>query len=115
MLSSWIRWLAFGIGALLILGGFAAASTGGSDVAVGVEAIVLGAAFMVAAVLQHSRYRSDSADLKHEEPGPGGGEDGLLEPRFLPTNEVFVDPSSRRRMRVFVDPRTGERRYRAEG
>ncbi len=114
MLSSWIRWLAFGIGALLILGGFAAA-TGGSGVAAGVEAIVLGAAIMIVAVLQRSRYRSDSADLRHEEPGPGGGEDGLLEPRFLPTNEVFVDPTSRRRMRVFVDPRTGERRYHADG
>jgi hypothetical protein len=115
MLSSWIRWLAFGIGALIMLGGFAAASTGGSGVVAGVEAIILGAAFMIVAVLQRSRYRSDSADLKHEEPGPGGGEDALLEPRFLPTNEVFVDPTSRRRMRVFVDPGTGERRYRAEG
>ena len=113
MLSTWIRWLAFGLGALIVLGGFAAASSGGS--VEGAEAIVLGAALMIVAVLQRARYRSNSAELSHEEAGPGGGEDGLLEPRFLPTNEVFVDPTSRRLMRVFADPRTGERRYRAEG
>jgi hypothetical protein len=30
------------------------------------------------------------------------------------TEETFLDPTSRIRMRVFVDPRTGERRYVAE-
>jgi hypothetical protein len=114
MLPSWIRWAAFGLGALLILGGFTAASAGG-EAGAGAEAIVLGAVMMIAAVLQRPRYRSATAEVSHQEPGPGGGEDGLLEPRFLPTNEVFVDPTTRRLMRVFVDPRTGERRYRAEG
>ncbi|MGD0017950.1 MAG: hypothetical protein ABSD62_01735 [Candidatus Limnocylindrales bacterium] len=114
MLPTWIRWLAFGFGAVLILGGFAAASAGGESVA-GVEAIVVGAAAMIVAVLQRPRYRSSAAEQGHEDPGPGGGEDGSIEPRFLPTNEVFVDPTSHRLMRVFVDPRSGERRYRAEG
>ena len=115
MLSTWIRWLAFVIGALIALGGFAAALGDGSNVAVGVEAIGLGAGLMVAAVLQRSRYRSGHAERQHDDPGPGGGEDGLLEPRFLPTTEIFVAPTSHRLMRVFTDPRTGERRYRAEG
>jgi hypothetical protein len=115
MLSTWIRWLAFGFGVLLILGGFAAAATGGEAVGAGVEAIVIGAVAIIAAVLQRSRYRSTTAELSHEDAGPGGGEDVPLEPRFLPTNELFVDPTSRRLMRVFVDPRSGERRYRAEG
>jgi len=114
MLPNWIRWAAFGVGGLMILGGFAAASAGG-EVGVGVQAILIGAAAMVVAVLQHSRYRSGAAEIKHEDAGPGGGEASALEPRFLPTNEVFVDPTTRRLMRVFVDPRTGERRYRAEG
>jgi hypothetical protein len=114
MLPGWIRWISFGVGALLILGGFAAATSGG-ETGAGVEAILIGAAAMVLAILQHSRYRSSTAETGHLEAGPGGGEDGLLEPRFLPTNEVFLDPTTRRRMRVFVDPRTGERRYRAEG
>ena len=38
-----------------------------------------------------------------------------LEPRFQPTAEVFVDPTTHVRMRVFVDPVTGERRYVPEG
>jgi hypothetical protein len=31
-----------------------------------------------------------------------------------PTDEVFVDPQSGKRMRVWYDPATGEREYRAE-
>jgi hypothetical protein len=114
MLPSWVRWAAFGVGALMVLGGFGAATAGG-DVGVGVESILFGAAAMVVAILQHSRYRSSAAEVGHMDAGPGGGEEGYLEPRFLPTNEVFMDPTSHRLMRVFVDPRTGERRYRAEG
>jgi hypothetical protein len=34
-----------------------------------------------------------------------------LEPGFSPTDEVFRDPSSGRRTRVYVNSRTGERRY----
>jgi hypothetical protein len=32
-----------------------------------------------------------------------------------PTNEVFVDPSTGQQMRVWYNPSTGEREYRAEG
>lgn len=38
------------------------------------------------------------------------GEDGS----FRPTDEVFVDPSTGRRMRVFYDSRTGRRTYRED-
>lgn len=31
-----------------------------------------------------------------------------------PTDEMFVDPESGRRMRVWYDPSTGQREYRAE-
>jgi hypothetical protein len=31
-----------------------------------------------------------------------------------PTNEVFTDPDTGRRMRVWYDPSTGRREYRAE-
>jgi hypothetical protein len=114
MLQIWIRAMAFVFGGVLILGGFAGASAGG-DVGGGAWAIFAGAALIVAAVLQRSRYRSVAAEVNHAEAGAGGGEDGYLEPRFLPTTEVFADPTSQRLMRVFFDPRTGERRYRAEG
>ena len=115
MLHNWIRWAGFVFGALFILGGVGLASTDRANLPDAVWSIVIGAAIMIAAVLQRSRYRSAASEMRHDDPGPGGGEDGLMEPRFVPTTEVFVDPTSRRRMRVFVDPRTGERRYRAEG
>jgi hypothetical protein len=34
---------------------------------------------------------------------------------FRPTDEQFVDPTSGERLRVYIDPATGERRYHAEG
>jgi hypothetical protein len=68
-------------------------------------------------VLERQRYRSAAAERAGLSPGPGGGEEpeAPLEARFRPTDERFVDPSSGRRMRVWVDSATGERRYRAEG
>jgi hypothetical protein len=48
--------------------------------------------------------------------GPAGGEPtGPPEPRFQRTDEVFIDPTSGLRMRVFLDPRSGDRRYVPEG
>jgi len=115
MLHQTVRVLAFGLGVLLFLGGLVALSAGGEAVFAGVEAIVIAAVLMVASVIQRSGYRSEAAERVNGAPGPGGGEDGPLEPRFLPTTEAFVDPTSHRLMRVYEDPRTSERRYRAEG
>jgi hypothetical protein len=108
-----IRVLGFLFGGLMFLGGIALVGTGLA--ADGAWGILFGAVIMIAAVLQRSRYRSGSAERSHAESGPGGGELDVMEARFVPTTELFVDPTSHRRMRVFVDPRTGERRYRAEG
>ncbi len=38
--------------------------------------------------------------------------DAEVDPRFEPTDEVFRDPGGDGLVRVHVDPRTGERRYR---
>ena len=83
---------------------------------VGIYAVGLGLALIVAALIKRVRYRSDVAEREAAPIGPGGGEpmDALLEPRFHPTDEVFIDPTSGRKMRVWLDPRSGERRYRAE-
>jgi hypothetical protein len=35
----------------------------------------------------------------------------LRDPRFQPTEEVFLDHRSGRVLRVYTDPETGERRY----
>jgi hypothetical protein len=115
MLDPAIRVLAFVFGGLFFAGGLAELAVHEADAGSGVFAILIGTAIMVAAVVQRSRYRSEAAERGHDEPGPGGGESGYMEPRFMPTTEVFADPTSRHLMRVYVDPRTGERRYRAEG
>ncbi len=77
------------------------------------SAVVLGAAL----VWERGRYRSDGApEGRRTTDGPGGTlDDGPLPPRFHPTDEVFVDPTTGHRMRVWLDGRTGDRRYREEG
>lgn len=61
---------------------------------------VLGAAVLVALVLSFFVRRHAESD------GPRHG--------WQPTDEVFVDPTTRRRMRVWLDPVDGTRRYVAE-
>ena len=113
MLDRTIQGLTAAGGGLLMLAGFALAASG-IAAASGIMAIVCGAVLIVAVALQRNRYRSLTAERTGQSPGPGGGEDGNLEPRFAPTPEVFVDPTSGRLMRVYIDPRSGEQRYRAE-
>jgi hypothetical protein len=112
------RGLAIALGGLMVAGGLGLVAIEGSDAApAGVWAVVVGLVLIVAAILERLRYRSESADLSGLPIGPGGGEPTgePLEPRFQPTDEAFVDPTSGRQMRVWLDPRSGERRYRAEG
>jgi hypothetical protein len=78
---------------------------------------LLAIAGIAAIVLERMRYRSvaaEQAPAGRFEPG-GDGAEAPLEPRFGPTDEVFVDPTSGQRMRVYLDRATGERRYRMEG
>jgi hypothetical protein len=76
----------------------------------------LGIVMIVGALIERMRYRSASADVTAARPGPGGGEpiDQPMDPRFQRTDEQFVDPTTNVRMRVWIDPSSGERRYRAE-
>ena len=76
----------------------------------------IGIAFMVGTLIERVRYRSEAADRSGEPHGPGGGEPpgATIEPRFRRSDEVFVDPTSSRTMRVWIDPGSGERRYVAE-
>lgn len=100
-----------GIG--LIIGGLVGVATGAwVD---GIWSVVAGAVVLVAVMLERSRYRSEAAERSDAAPGPGGGEPSAPGAPFRPTDEVFVDPTSGRRLRVYLDPATGERRYHAEG
>jgi hypothetical protein len=114
MLSATARAVIIVGAALMALAGLGAASLGGGIGALWLT--VTGVAIVVAVVVERERYRSEAADQPFEPIGPGGGEpSGAIEPRFRPTDELFVDPTTQRTMRVHVDPRTGERRYVAEG
>ena len=103
------------IAGLLFLSGIVLIAAGGPAVASGIWLLIVGGTGIVAIALERSRYRSEQAERISAPAGPGGGEDGAMEQRFQRTEEAFIDPSSGRLMRVWLDPRTGERRYRAEG
>ncbi|HET9519524.1 MAG TPA: hypothetical protein VFO73_00595 [Candidatus Limnocylindrales bacterium] len=113
MLSATTR-IAIGVvGVIFAFAGLAAAAAGAGWAGLWVTAI--GAGLIIAVAIERQRYRSEAADRTFEPHGPGGGEPpGTLEPRFRPTDELFVDPTTSHLMRVHIDPRTGERRYVAE-
>jgi hypothetical protein len=114
--GSFGRGLVIVCGVLLAVGGLAEIAAGGTTSISGVWLVVVGLVLIVAAVLERWRYRSESAERSGLPVGPGGGEPTgePLEGRFRRTDEVFVDPTSERRMRVWLDRLSGERRYRAE-
>jgi hypothetical protein len=99
--------LLFALGLLLI-------TVGGPAAPAGIWPLIAGGVGVIAVVLERQRYRSEAAERDREPIGPGGGEPAPLPPQFRSTDERFVDPTTGRVMRVFVDDRTGERRYRAD-
>ncbi len=112
-----VRAVMVGVGALCLIGGLLLVVSGiPGGLFGGFWLLVTGAIFLLAVAFEQMRYRSQQAERTAAPPGPGGGEtvDAAMEPRFRRTDEVFVDPTSRLRMRVWLDPVSGERRYRAE-
>ncbi len=110
-----VRFILGVIGALMLAGGLLIVVLVGPVAGFGaVWLIVIGGVLIVAVLIESSRYRSQAAEQAKLSPGPGGGEPGPIDMRFRPTDELFVDPTTSKRMRVWVDARTGERRYVAE-
>ena len=96
--------LAFLLGLLVIAAGGAGA---------GVWLLVVGVVLILVALYEQTRYRSIA------EPSAAGGPSSPapatpLPGRYQRTDEVFDDPTTGERMRVWFDPTTGERRYVAE-
>jgi hypothetical protein len=72
----------------------------------GVELLVvvaLAILIILGAAIGWERYRGGGA-------GRRGGSGGA----FRPTTEVFIDPETGQRMRVWFDDRTGQREYHPE-
>ena len=115
MLSATTRTVVAVVAVLMLVGGLGLLTVG-PDGASGLWLVIGAAVVLVALAIERNRYRSEEAARSFEATGPGGGEPaGDLEPRFRRTDETFVDPTTGARMRVFLDGRTGERRYVAEG
>jgi hypothetical protein len=107
------RGLLGALGVLMILGGIGIAAIGrsGEGLYAALWLFVPGAVLVAAVLLERTRYRSLSAEESGAAHGPGGGEPDRPDPRFRPTEERFIDPTTGVAMQVWVDPRTGERRY----
>ena len=88
-----VRIVVGAFGALLCLGGIGALAAG--EAAVGLGLFAAGAVVLLAMLYEQERYRSQTADRG----------------RLQRTDEVFQDPTTGERMRVWFDPATGERRY----
>ncbi len=112
-----VRGLIGGTGVVLILLAIAFLGIAGpaADLFTALFLFVPGVLLVAAVFLERVRYRSLHAERTGDPAGPGGGETGHPDARFRPTGEVFVDPTTRVRMRVWSDPATGERRYVPEG
>lgn len=96
MTSQVVR-LVIGMGGVVALVAGIAALVGGDTG--GMFLIVMGLTALLVFVFEQGRYRSEAA-------APG--------PPFQRTDEAFVDPTTRKRTRVYVNPNTGERRYHVE-
>ncbi len=111
------RMLLGGVGLLLIVAGIAVVAIPGpgGDRITALWLFGCGAVLLAGVMLERTRYRSLNAERTGDGHGPGGGETTRLEARFRPTEERFVDPTTGVPMRVWIDPKTGERRYVPEG
>ena len=112
MLSSAVRTIVATVAVLMVLGGLGLTALGG---VLGLYSVLIGAGALILLAVERNRYRSEASDRAFDPVGRGGGEpSGALDPRFRPSEELFLDPTSGRRMRVYVDRGTGDRRYVAE-
>jgi len=104
-------------GVTMMLAGLATIAFGGAAAFItGLWILGIGIACIVGTLIERVRYRSDATDRDGPPTGRAGGEPPgtRLEPRFRRSDEVFVDPTSGHRMRVWLDPANGERRYLTE-
>lgn len=95
-----LRLLIGAVGALLLALGLVLAASGGLMVWPGIQLMILGSLGVVIALFEQLRY--------------GPGRDAPHRPELRPTEERFIDPTTGQRMRVWIDPKSGERSYLPE-
>lgn len=82
--------------------------------------LIVSAALLLIALYEQARYHGHGEGAAAPAPGapswaPPGAAVGDAGPgRYQRTDEVFEDPTTGRRLRVWFDPVTGERRYLPE-
>ncbi len=109
--------LRIGVGAcsiLFLLVGLFLVAGGGPPMVSGLWLLLLGGIGLVVVAFEARRYRSEAAELTRDPVGGAGVDEGPPDPRFRPTEERFIDPTTRQPVRVWMDPATGERRYRRD-
>jgi hypothetical protein len=89
------------VGALILALGLVLAASGGLMVWPGIQLMILGGLGVVIALFEQLRY--------------GPGRDAPHPPELRPTDERFIDPTSGARMRVWINPASGERAYLPDG
>lgn len=109
-----LRILVAAISVLLLLAGLFAVVGGGATMISGFWLLIMGAVGLLAVTFERMRYRSEAAERSGESAGGAGVDTGPPDPRFQPTEERFIDPTTRQRLRVWIDPVSGERRYRPD-
>ena len=108
------RIVVLAIGLTMFVAGLATMALGGGAAFVGgFWLVAIGMAFIIGTLIERVRYRSDATDRSGAPAGQAGGEPPgtRLDARFRRSEEVFADPTSGQRMRVWIDPANGERRY----
>ncbi len=106
-----------GLGFLLALGVIAAGQPVGAA-----WLLIASAAVLLVALYEQARYRGHAEDggaaalpgLPGWAPPQNGPRSGQGPGQYQRTDEVFDDPTTGRRLRVWFDPATGERRYLPE-
>lgn len=79
----------------------------------GIWILVPSVVLILVALYEQGRYRA-SAQGSPGSPGTGGAPAPPPAGRYQRTDEVFDDPTTGRRVRVWFDPATGDRRYEPE-
>ena len=90
-----LRFVIGGVGAGLLALGLVLLAGGGLMTWPGIQLAVVGGLGIAIALFEQLRYGSDPP----------------RSPGLRPTDERFIDPTTGRRMRVWIDPASGERSY----